>query len=71
MYIKTVAFPSLRFGKRIDAEDWRLLFLPIPSREDNGGASDKADGQPPVDLNLPSRSCQQARDSERAFCCPL
>ena len=44
MYIKTVAFPSLRLGKRIDAEDWRLLFLPIPSREDNGGASDKADG---------------------------
>ena len=41
LYIKTVAFPSLRLGKRIDAEDWRLLFLPITSRDDNGSASDK------------------------------
>ena len=24
LYIKTVAFPSLRLGKRIDTEDWRL-----------------------------------------------
>ena len=41
LYIKTVAFPSLRLGKRIDTEDWRLLFLPITSRDDNGSASDK------------------------------
>jgi hypothetical protein len=41
VYIKTVAFPSLRLGKRIDTEDWRLLFLPITSRDDNGGANDK------------------------------
>ena len=31
LYIKTVAFPSLRLGKRIDTEDWRLLFLPSPT----------------------------------------
>jgi hypothetical protein len=41
LYIKTVAFQSLRLGKRIDTEDWRLLFLPITSRDDNGSASDK------------------------------
>ena len=41
LYIKTVAFPSLRLGKRIDTEDWRLLFLPITNRDDNGSASDK------------------------------
>jgi hypothetical protein len=44
LYIKTVAFPSLRLGKRIDTEDWRLLFLPITSRDDNGSASDKTAG---------------------------
>ena len=44
LYIKTVAFPSLRLGKRIDTEEWRLLFLPITSRDDNGSASDKTAG---------------------------
>ena len=41
-YINTVALPSLRLGKRIDAEDWRLLFLPITCPEDRGSTSDKA-----------------------------
>jgi hypothetical protein len=32
LYIKTVAFPSPRLGKRIDTEDWRLLLLPRRQR---------------------------------------
>ena len=28
VYIDTVVMPSLRLGKRIEEEDWRLLFLP-------------------------------------------
>ena len=43
MSIKTVAFRSLRLGKHIDAEDWRLLFLPITAdrRKDTGSDKDK------------------------------
>jgi hypothetical protein len=36
VYIKTVAFPSLRLGKRIDAEDWRLLFLGLDHPQPRG-----------------------------------
>ena len=39
-YIETVALPALRLGKRIDAADWRRLFLP---GDDEIHGPDKAD----------------------------
>jgi hypothetical protein len=41
LFLNTIAFPSLRLGKRIDPKDWRLLFLPITSRDDPGTCADK------------------------------
>ena len=41
LFLHTCAFPSLRLGKRIDAKDRRLLFLPITSRDDIGTSADK------------------------------
>lgn len=40
VFIETVALPSLRMGKRIDAADWRRLFLP---GDDEISGPDKAD----------------------------
>ena len=39
-FIETVALPALRLGKRIDAADWRRLFLP---GDDEIHGPDKAD----------------------------
>ena len=41
VFIQMVAMPSLRMGKRIDADDWRRLFLP---GDDEIASADKPDG---------------------------
>jgi hypothetical protein len=40
VFIETVAIPSLRLGKRVEAADWRRLFLP---GDDEIGGADKLD----------------------------
>ena len=42
VFIQTVAMPSLRMGKRIDADDWRRLFL--PGDDEIAGADKSGEG---------------------------